>query len=87
MAKTKQNRSEAGQDVQDIEEVCRQFESDVREGRDTDIIGCIANWEEPERSKLLCELITIEIRVRQIAGRPMPRQEVLDRFPNDNHCT
>ena len=83
MAKTKQNVSEASQDVQDIEEVCRQFESDLRGGKDASITSCIANWEEPERSKLLCELITIEIQVRQIAGRPLPREEVLGRFPND----
>jgi len=83
MAETKPKTSETSNDAPDVEEVCRQFESELREGKDANIVACIANWEEPERSKLLCELISVEIQFRQFAGRPMPRQEALDRFPND----
>ncbi len=68
----------------DIEQICRRFELDLRHGQNVEIQGILQGWEEPERSRLLCELVGIEIQSRRSAGLPAEPQEFLEQFPHDH---
>ncbi len=83
MAKTKPENQAKSHAHTDVEQVCRQFETDSRQGKTAKMADYIQGWEEPERSRLLCELIGIEIAVRQDSGKSVQPQEFLDEFPDD----
>lgn len=67
----------------DVEQVCRQFEADLRQNQDAKIDQLMEGWEEPERSRLLCELIAIDIRAKRATNRAVSADSFLQTFPND----
>lgn len=67
----------------DVEEVCRRFEAELHQGQQADIHQYLKGWEEPERSRLLCELIGIEVQSRRAAGLPVQIQDFMEMFPGD----
>ena len=64
-----------------IEAVCRQFESQWQAGAQPRIETCLRGWDEPERSKLLSELLLVELEHLARDGRTMTLQEYASRFP------
>jgi len=68
----------------DVEQVCRQFEADLRKDKDTKIDRLVEGWEEPERSRLLCELIEIDIRAKRAMNHSVSPDLYFQTFPDDH---
>ena len=67
----------------EIDEVCKRFEGKLNSGIETSIESVISEWEEPERSKLLSELVSIETRIVHGNATREVQESYLERFPND----
>jgi serine/threonine protein kinase len=66
-----------------IDSLCERFDTALKAGEQPKIEDFVRGWEEPERSKLLSELMLLEIEYRDQEGeRPVPEQYER-RFPND----
>ncbi len=63
-----------------VDAACERFQAECEAGRDAKIEDFLAGWEEPERSKLLYELINLEIRHRKQKGEHPSLDEYLTRF-------
>jgi eukaryotic-like serine/threonine-protein kinase len=63
-----------------IDAACDRFETEWETGREAKIEDYLAGWEEPERSKLLYELMNLEIRHRQQRGERPSLDEYQMRF-------
>ena len=63
-----------------IDAACDRFETEWEVGREAKIEDYLAGWEEPERSKLLYELMNLEIRHRQQRGERPSLDEYQIRF-------
>ncbi len=68
----------------DIEEICDRFEHARGTIKPLTIASCVEGWDEPERSKLLCELIQLELTWRQRAGISLNIDELRLQFPADS---
>jgi serine/threonine protein kinase len=63
-------------------DICRQFENDLKSGRNPLIEDCVRDVAEPQRSALLTMLLATLLRFRVRAGeRPAP-EDFLSRFPD-----
>jgi len=67
----------------DIEAVSNLFEQRLRAGQPTGLDSIVADWEEPERSKLLYELLLIELRHLHSGDTSAAEDHYLHRFPDD----
>jgi serine/threonine-protein kinase len=67
-------------DIGSVEAACELFESDFKCGKQPEIEHFLAGWDEPERSKLLYELLCLEIQHRYAHGQPYSRDDYLARF-------
>ncbi len=67
----------------DVDQVCQQFESARGSSDPLTIQACLQGWEEPERSKLLCELIALELKWRQRAKVALDLEGIRQQFPDD----
>ena len=63
-----------------IDEACQRFVSDWQAGRRARIEDYLEGWEEPERSKLLYELLSIEIKERRSRGEQPSMEDEESRF-------
>jgi len=63
-----------------IDTACDRFEAEWQAGREARIEDYLAGWEEPERSKLLYELMNLEIRYREQRGEIPSVEEHESRF-------
>ncbi len=85
MAKTR-NQLEAVSTVPrrgPIDSACDEFDDDLKQGLRPAIEDFLAGWDEPERSKLLYELVRLEIEHRHRHGQPLHQHDYLRRFPED----
>ena len=58
-----------------VDAACHRFEAEWKAGREARIEDYLAGWEEPERSKLLYELMNLEISYRRQQGdQPVPEE-------------
>jgi serine/threonine-protein kinase len=64
-----------------IESVCEQFESACKAGQQPVIEELLLEWEEPERSKLLSELLLIELSYASEKGETLVSHVFEGRFP------
>ena len=82
MAKTTNNRQSASTIAAEhtVETVCSLFEAELKLGNRPEIEQYHAGWEEPERSKLIFELIRLEIQYAH--GERRSRDDYLNRFPD-----
>jgi serine/threonine-protein kinase len=64
-----------------IESACRRFESSWRAGDEPKVEEFLVGWQEPERSKLLSELVLLELNYIGRDGRTLAPQEYVGRFP------
>lgn len=69
-----------------IDEVCDEFVGELALGRDPKIEALIEGWDEPERSKLLFELIRAEIGHLSKSGDVPSKQHYLERFPDNRQA-
>ncbi len=63
-----------------VDAACDRFQAECEAGRQAKIEDYLAGWEEPERSRLLYELINLEIRHRQQHGERPSLDEYRTRF-------
>ena len=63
-----------------VDAACDRFQAACDAGREAKIEDYLTDWEEPERSKLLYELINLEIRHRQQHGERPSLDEYQTRF-------
>jgi serine/threonine-protein kinase len=68
-------------EVPQIGSVCDRFEAALKQNAHPDIESYLEGWEEPERSKLLYELLLLEIEHRFGCGEIPRRSEYEKRFP------
>jgi serine/threonine-protein kinase len=64
-----------------IEATCNRFESSWKAGEEPKLEDFLCDWEEPERSKLLSELLLLELEYVGSDGRTLAPQEYVSRFP------
>jgi len=65
-----------------IQRACEIFEAELKRGSRPAIERYVANWDEPERSKLMCELLRLEIRYADLLGKFCTKEEYQARFPD-----
>ncbi len=65
-----------------LEEVCGRFQSLLRNGQSPQLESFLAGWNEPERSKLLGELLVLELDHFAREGRGPTQAEYAARFPH-----
>ncbi|MEO8495171.1 MAG: serine/threonine-protein kinase [Planctomycetota bacterium] len=65
-----------------IERVCEQFESATKAGQPPAIEELLSDWEEPERSKLLSELLLLELSYASAKGETLVPHVYEIRFPD-----
>jgi tRNA A-37 threonylcarbamoyl transferase component Bud32 len=63
-----------------IDSACDRFEAEWKSGREAKIEDYLDGWEEPERSKLLYELMSLEIGYRKQRGEHPSQDEHASRF-------
>ncbi len=68
-----------------IDSACQRFEDELHSGRDAKIEDYLEGWDEPERSKLLYELLSLEVDHRRRRGEQPSRQEHAARFADSRH--
>ena len=61
-----------------------EFEANWGAENATQIADCLGGWAEPERAKLLEELIILDIELRRQAKLPVIMQDYLDQFKEDH---
>ncbi|MBW3600074.1 MAG: serine/threonine protein kinase, partial [Planctomycetes bacterium] len=64
-----------------LSDVCDAFEEELKHGRRPQIEQHLAGWEEPERSKLLYELLRLEIDWSRVRGQERSLHAFVERFP------
>ena len=79
--KAKSDAATAPSDLGPIEVVCERFETSCRQGERPAIESLLANWEEPERSKLLSELLLLELNDAGQNGETLVSHVYENRFP------
>ena len=82
---TKRTNLEVTRDARDfgpIESVCEQFEIAYNAGQQPAIEELLLEWEEPERSKLLSELLLIELTFASKKGETLVPHVYEGRFPD-----
>lgn len=68
-------------DVGSIERLCEQFEAAAKDGQFLSIEDLLTGWDEPERSKLLSELLLIELEYASQRGETLGPSMFESRFP------
>ncbi len=68
-----------------IDAVCDAFEAGLQAGADSRIEDFLVGWEEPERSKLLYELLLQELDYRLRGSQTIDQDQYRSRFPQDEH--
>jgi tRNA A-37 threonylcarbamoyl transferase component Bud32 len=68
-----------------IDSACQRFEDELRSGKNAKIEDYLDGWDEPERSKLLYELLSLEVDHRRERGEQPSRQEHATRFADSRH--
>jgi serine/threonine protein kinase len=68
-----------------IERICEQFEAAFKASRPLAIEQLLVGWDEPERSKLLSELLLIELVNVGAKGQTLTPQIYQQRFPEHRH--
>jgi len=66
----------------DIESLVQAFERRLVRGESPEIESVVAGWEEPEKSKLLYELLLIEMQLRHTGDESAMQQKYGERFPD-----
>eukprot|EP00913_Durusdinium_trenchii_P023312 g21890.t1 len=66
-----------------IDSICDRFEKQLLAGESRRIEEMLAENTGVDRSRLLRELLLIELEVRQQQGEPASADDYVDRFPND----
>ena len=69
-----------------IDAVCDAFEAGLQNGQDPRIEDYLVGWEEPERSKLLYELLLQELDYRVRGSHTIEEEEYRRRFPEDQEA-
>ncbi len=66
-----------------LDEICEQFEQDLRAARDVSIESLLQRRPEQERPALLRELLALEFEYRQARGEPICSETYEARFPGN----
>ncbi|MBC8354854.1 MAG: protein kinase [Planctomycetes bacterium] len=82
---TEPNAAAAPADLGSIESVCENFEIACNRGSRPTIESLLPGWEEPERSKLLSELLLLELNDSSRKGETLVSHVYESRFPDHRH--